>query len=85
MTRIRTIDTSGISVEPRIELLPTPRLNLHNLEAIRREMTKVYRDMRTNVIDTQDGTRLVYVLGEVRKMFEVIDLERRINQLEEKQ
>ena len=67
-----------------VTVLPSPKLNLHDLEAVRREMARVYRDMRGGVIDTQDGTRLVYVLGEMRKLFEIIELERRIQTLEEK-
>lgn len=61
---------------------PTPRLNLHDLDAVRREMAKVYRDMRTHRIDTQDGTRLVYVLAQVGKIIEMADLERRLTVLE---
>lgn len=52
--------------------LPAPRLNLNDMEAVRREMARVYRDMRNGVIATQDGTRLVYVLSEMRKMFEAV-------------
>lgn len=69
---------------PGITVLPSPKLNLHDLEAVRREMARVYRDMRGGTIDTQDGTRLVYVLGEMRKLFELLELERRIQALEEK-
>jgi len=45
-------------------------------------MSRVYRDMRGGTIATQDGTRLVYVLSELRKIFEVCELERRIDRLE---
>ena len=62
--------------------LPTPRMNLYNLEALRREMGRVYRDMRGGKLETQDGARLVYVLGEMRKLFETVELERRIQVLE---
>jgi hypothetical protein len=67
-----------------ITVLPSPKLNLHDLEAVRREMGRVYREMRAGAIDTQDGTRLVYVLGEMRKLFEIIELEQRIQALEGK-
>lgn len=67
-----------------ITVLPSPKLNLHDLEALRREMARVYRDMRGGAIETQDGTRLVYVLGEMRKLFEIIELEQRIRALEGK-
>ena len=45
-----------------------PPIRLASLEEIRREMASVYRDMRRGTIETQDGTRLVYVLGELVKV-----------------
>ncbi|PTQ82072.1 hypothetical protein C8R21_10651 [Nitrosospira multiformis] len=78
-------EKSALAIEnSAVTVLPSPKLNLHDLEAVRREMARVYRDMRGGAIDTQDGTRLVYVLGEMRKLFEIIELERRIHALEEK-
>ncbi|AKM43802.1 hypothetical protein NL30_29005 [Burkholderia contaminans] len=65
-------------------VLPAPRVNLHNLDAVRREMAKVYRDMRTNRIDSQDGARFVFVLSQIAKMFELCDLEQRIGRLEQR-
>ncbi|MBR8179307.1 hypothetical protein [Burkholderia ambifaria] len=56
---------------------------MHNLDAVRREMAKVYRDMRTNRIDSQDGARFVFVLSQIAKMFELCDLEQRIGRLEQ--
>jgi hypothetical protein len=73
-----------VAGNPAVTVLPSPKLNLHNLEAVRREMARVYRDMRGGAINTQDGTRLVYVLGEMRKLFEILELEQRIRALEEK-
>lgn len=63
-------------------VLPAPRINLNNLDGVRREMARVYRDMRGGRVASQDGARFVYVLGELRKMFEVCDLEKRIAALE---
>lgn len=62
--------------------VPTPRLNLNDLDGVRREMARVYKDMRGGSIPSQDGARLVYVLGELRKMFEACELEKRIEALE---
>jgi hypothetical protein len=45
-------------------------------------MARVYKDMRAGSIPSQDGARLVYVLGELRKMFEACELEKRIEALE---
>ena len=68
---------------PDLVVLPTPKsINLHDLDAVRREMASVYRDMRIGNIHSQDGARLVYVLGELRKLFEACDLDRRIKALE---
>ncbi|MBR8256672.1 hypothetical protein [Burkholderia ambifaria] len=64
-------------------ILPAPRaINLHNLDAVRREMARVYRDMRLNRIDSQDGARFVFALSQIAKMFEMCDLEQRIGSLE---
>lgn len=63
-------------------VLPAPRINLNNLDGLRREMARVYRDMRGGRVPTQDGARLVYVLGELRRVFEVCDLEKRLAALE---
>ena len=67
-----------------VELLPvpTPPINLHDFDAVRREMARVYRDMRTGRIDTQDGTRLVYALSQIAKLHEVVEIERHIVELE---
>ncbi len=83
MSKAKRTSTKAESQElSTLRQIPTPRLNLHELDAIRREMTRVYRDMRCGKLHSQDGTRLVYVLGELRKMFEVCELEKRIEALE---
>lgn len=72
-----TIDGATLTV------LPTPRrIDLKTAEQVRQEMAKVYRDMRGGKIDSQDGTRFVYVLGQIGKMIELADLEKRIEALE---
>lgn len=73
---LQTIETAG-------ELLtPTPRIDLRDAHAIRRELAAVYRDMRTGRIDAQDGTRLAYVLDSLRKAYETGVLQERIEILE---
>ena len=65
---------------------PTPakiaKIDLRDANAIRREMAAVYRDMRAGRIETQDGTRLAYVLDMIRKAYETGVLEDRIETLE---
>lgn len=59
------------------------RIDLFNPTEIRREMGKVYRDMRTGKIPAQDGTRLVYVLDMIRKAYETDILLERITLIEQ--
>lgn len=71
------------------ELLdPTPlnsmsKIRLNDAETIRMEMARVYRDMRLGRIDTQDGTRLAYVLDMVRKAHETCELQRRVDVIDQ--
>lgn len=84
MRRKNTSERAVSETATELVVLPAPRsINLHNLDAVRREMARVYRDMRTNRIDSQDGARFVFALSQIAKMFEMCDLEHRIGRLEE--
>ena len=61
---------------------PTPRINLATSEDIRREMAKVYRETRCNKILPSNGTKLVYMLINILKAYEVTEIERRLTALE---
>jgi hypothetical protein len=67
-----------------ISLAPTPLPTIHlkTLDDVRVEMAKVYRGMKTRKIDTQDGTRLTYVLAQIGKLIESSKLADRIEALE---
>jgi len=65
-----------------VVLSPPRAINLHTLDAVRREMARVYRDMRLNQIDSQNGARFVFALSQIAKMFEMCDLDQRIVRLE---
>lgn len=58
------------------------RIRLATLDDVATEIGRVYRDMRARRIDTQTGTRLVYVLGVLAKVKEV-SIERRLEALEQ--
>ena len=45
-------------------------------------MSRVYRDMESGRRDTQDGSRLVYVLTQIAKVLELTEIERRLVALE---
>ena len=61
---------------------PTPRINLATSEDIRREMAKVYRETRCNKIIPTNGTKLVYMLINILKAYELTEIERRLTDLE---
>ena len=61
---------------------PTPRINLSTSEDIRREMAKVYRETRCNKILPSNGTKLVYMLTNILKAYEVTEIEKRLTDLE---
>lgn len=61
---------------------PPPKINLHDADAIRRELSAVYRDMRQGRIDPADGTKLAYVLDMIRKAYETGMLAERLEMLE---
>ena len=62
--------------------LGTPRINLATSEDIRREMAKVYRETRCNKILPNNGTKLVYMLTNILKAYEVSEMEQRLTDLE---
>lgn len=70
-----------------LRCLPTPtrrRPQLDRLEGVRVEMSRVYREMESGKRDTQDGSRLVYVLTQIAKVLELTEIERRLIRLEER-
>lgn len=72
-----TIDGTSLHV------LPTPpTIHLKTADDVRLEMAKVYRDMRRGDIDMSDGTKLVYVLGQLNRAIETGIVEARMEALE---
>ena len=59
-----------------------PRINLSTSEDIRREMARVYRETRYNKIIPTNGTKLVYMLINILKAYEVTEIEKRLTDLE---
>lgn len=70
-----------------LALVPTPRrrkAQLDRLDGVRVEMSRVYREMESGRRDSQDGSRLVYVLTQIAKVLELTEIERRMAALEER-
>ena len=64
---------------------PTSRINLATSDDIRREMAKVYRESRGEKLATSEATRMVYMLTQILKAYEVHVLEKKVLALELKQ
>lgn len=79
-----TIDGKTGKPEPPPRQCRTRPLKLDSLRAIRDEMGRVYREMRSGKIEAQVGTRLVYVLTQMREMAMAIEIDERITALEER-
>lgn len=60
------------------------RAKLDSMQDVRREMAKVYREARSEVIDVHSATKLTWCLQAVAKVIEGSDLEKRIEVLEAK-
>jgi hypothetical protein len=60
----------------------TRPIKLDTLRNIRDEIGRVYREARCGKIQTQDATRLVFVLDKLREVVVDMDLETRLHALE---
>jgi hypothetical protein len=73
----------GCEIPRSVAFLPTPpRIDLKTIDDVRVEMARVYRDMRGGKIDTQNGTRLAYVLAQIGKLIESGEIEKRLEAVE---
>jgi hypothetical protein len=59
-----------------------PKINLSSLDDVRLEMAKVYREMRGKTLESGEGARLVYVLQQLAKLHETVEIARRLASLE---
>lgn len=68
-----------------LRLLPPPsrrKPQLTSLEGVRTEMARIYREMEAGKRESQEGSRLVYVLTQIGKVLELTEIERRLITLE---
>lgn len=79
----QTID--GVTGQPDPTPTPRRRIDLSTLRDVRLEMAAVYRRMDAKEIESQEATRRVYVLRSIADVIELADLEKRIQDLEERQ
>jgi hypothetical protein len=65
---------------------PTPRrIDLSSLRDVRLELAAVYRKMDAGEIESQEGTRRAYVLKSIHDVIVSCEIERRIEELEQRQ
>ena len=84
-TEIAPVATDNPPPRPVVTLLPSPLRRgpvLETLTDVRREMARVYRNMRHGRIDTQDATRMTYVLSQIAKIIQTAELDARVAAVE---
>ena len=79
---VKNITQALATQEGELVPIPPPKIDLRDAHAIRRELASVYRDMRNGTIETQDGTRLAYVLDMIRKAYETSVMQERLELME---
>lgn len=79
----RTRETTKAPVLSGVFQTPTRR-NLHDLRHLRLEATKIYREARDGQLDPTTAAKLIYILGECRKFYELEQIEARIEELEQR-
>ena len=67
----KATDLAVIIKEKELRVIPAHPLKLATVEDCRREMARVYRDARSGATDTQDASRLVYILTSIAKMLAI--------------
>jgi len=68
-----------------VTLTPSPSKvgKLDSLQRVRLEMTKLYREARRGTLETQEATRLCFILVNIAKLIETSDLEERFEKVEQ--
>ncbi len=72
-----TANDSGIAPPPK-----RYRCKLDSAQDVRREMSRVYRECRSYLVDVQDGSKLIFMLSQLLKAIETGDIEARLEALE---
>jgi hypothetical protein len=86
-------DREGVIIDGitgEVETLPPQRgkryrCELDTVQDVKREMAKVYRECRSDILDAQTGTKLTWMLQGIAKVIETSDFEQRLEQLEQVQ
>jgi hypothetical protein len=72
------LKASSVSSNPSL-----PRVGrLDTLTRVRLEMTKLYKEARHGKLETQEATRLVFILQNIARLIEGGDFEKRLDDME---
>lgn len=82
-----TIDgkTGAVEPTPPTGQQEKRRIDLSTLRDVRLELAAVYRKMDAGEIESADGTKRAYVLRQIADVIELAELEKRIQDLEDRQ
>lgn len=72
----------GNQANPTPSKVPGKRLRLETGAQVRREVVKVYRDMKAGTLDVTRASKLIYALTELSRMIERETVERLTERLE---
>ena len=70
-----------------LALVPTPqrrKAQLNSIEGVRREMARIYREAEAGKRDTAEASKLTFMLGQIGKILELTQIERRLDALEDR-
>ena len=66
--------------------MPTPqrrKAQLDRIEGVRREMARIYREAESGTRDTAEASKLTFMLGQIGKILELTQIQRRLDALED--
>ena len=72
----------GASASPPSPPARRYRAKLSSVADVNREIQRVYRECRSGLLDTADGSKLAHILSMIARIHETSDLEARLQRLE---
>ena len=83
MADLQASDRQKSLAAPNVVVLRTRRgPELATLLDVRREMSRVYRQCRSGKLRPEDGSRYTYMLSQIGRVLEIVEVDARIEALE---
>ena len=80
--KTKSLTTETGSVLTLLPMAKPRRIPLKTLAQVKNEMSYCYRAMVNGNLESSSATRAVYILGQIAKVIEVAELEKRLEFLE---